>query len=285
MGCVPQQRHRPLAPTRKRRAVVERPFLPVRRRGKERARRCRPRRGGIAGENVGALCGRAPAGFAPIVADDGNDVDEAPAPHWIVDEVGPAAEPEIDGRRAQLRHDRLGRSKRAPGAVAGEARLPAITEASAQVRPQPIGADQRRAAMLEVALRRARGNRDAGLRQREILDPGAEMESDSRTGVHGLDQHGLQVAAMDDPVRGAVAPLGRRAERRAREHPRRARIDNAKLLGSDDMPLQLLGQAQRQQDARGIGRELNAGADFLQSLRLIEDGDLKSASRDRQGRS
>jgi len=139
--------------------------------------------------------------------------------------------------------------------------------------------------MLEVALRRARGNRDAGLRQREILDPGAEMETDSRTGVHGLDQHALQVAAMDDPVRGAVAPLGRRAERRAREHTRRARIDNSKLLGSNDMPLQLLTQAQRQQDARGIGRELNAGADFLKSLRLIEDGDLKSASRDRQGRS
>ncbi len=136
--------------------------------------------------------------------------------------------------------------------------------------------------MLEVALRRARGNRDPGLIQREILDPGAEMENDSGMGAHGLDQHGLQVAAMDDPVRGAVAPLGRRAKRRAREHTRRARVDNPKLLGSDDMPLQLLGQAERQQDARGIGRELNPGADFLQSLRLIEDGDFKSPSRERQ---
>ena len=36
------------------------------------------------------------------------------------------------------------------------------------------------------------------------------------------------------------------------------------------MPLQLLAEAERDQDARGVGRELNAGADLLQPLRLIE---------------
>ena len=160
-----------------------------------------------------------------------------------------------------------------------------MPQTSAQARPQPVGADQRRAAMFDVALRRVRRNRHADLGQPEILDPGAEMENDAGIGAHRLDQHGLQVAAMDHPIWGAVAPRRRRAERRAREHTGGARVDNPKLLGRDDVALQLLGEPERQQDARGIGRKLNAGADFLQSFGLIEDGDLKSASRDRQRRS
>ena len=51
------------------------------------------------------------------------------------------------------------------------------------------------------------------------------------------------------------------------------------------MRLQPRAEAEREQDARGIGRELNAGAGLLQSLRLIEDGDGESASRERQRRS
>ena len=39
MGRIAQQCHRPLAPARKRRAVVERPFAPLLRRGQQGARR------------------------------------------------------------------------------------------------------------------------------------------------------------------------------------------------------------------------------------------------------
>src|SRR5215510_14901003 len=124
----------------KRRSVVERPFLPVLRRGKDRARDRRPHRRAIAGEDFRALAGRAPPWFAPVVAYNGNDVDEAAAPHRIVHEVSPGAEPEIDRRRPQFWHQRVGGSKRAPGGAAGKARLPPMTEAPAQARPQPPAA-------------------------------------------------------------------------------------------------------------------------------------------------
>jgi hypothetical protein len=45
---------------------------------------------------------------------------------------------------------------------------------------------------------------------------------------------------------------------------------------------QSLVHAERNQNARGIGRELNAGADLFQALGLIENRDLKSALRERE---
>ena len=49
------------------------------------------------------------------------------------------------------------------------------------------------------------------------------------------------------------------------------------------MALQLLAEPERDQDARRIGRELNAGAGFFQALRLIEHGDAETTLGDRQG--
>jgi len=285
VGRIPQQCDGALAPTGKGWAVIERPFLPVLRRGKDRARERRPHRRAVTGENFRPLAGRAPPWFAPVVAYDGNDVDKAAPADRIVHEVGPGAEPEIDRRLPQFRHQRVGGSKRAPGGAAGKARLPPMTEAPAHARPQPVGGNQRDAAIFEEMLRGAREDRDAVLLEREILDPGAEIENDTGMGAHRVDQDGLQVAAMDDPVGRAVALLRNRAERRARKHPRRPRVHDPQLLGSDHMPPQLLAEAERNQNARCVGRQLNAGADFLKALRLVEYGDVESVPRNRQGRS
>ncbi len=51
------------------------------------------------------------------------------------------------------------------------------------------------------------------------------------------------------------------------------------------MSPQLLAEAERNQNARCVGRQLNAGADFLEALRLVEYGDMESMPRNRQGRS
>ena len=56
----------------------------------------------------------------------------------------------------------------------------------------------------------------------EIVDPPAEVEPDVGMRRHRLDQHGLQVAAMDHPIGCAVALLGGRAERCARQHAARS---------------------------------------------------------------
>ena len=110
------------------------------------------------------------------------------------------------------------------------------------------------------------------------------MQGDVGVGAHRLEQHRLQIAAMDHPIGRAVAFLGGGAERRAREHAGGLRVHHPQLLGSDDVALQWLAEPERDQDARGIGRELNAGADLFQALRLLEHGDAKSALGDRQGR-
>src|SRR5258708_35449241 len=107
------------------------------------------------------------------------------------------------------------------------------------------------------------------------------MKSDIGMGAYRVEQHGLQVAAMNQPVGRAVALLGDRAELRAREHTRRPRVHDPQLLRSDDMPPQLLAEAKRNQNARGIGRQLNASADLFTALRLVEYGDVESVPRNR----
>src|SRR5262245_15942118 len=163
VGRIPQQCDGALAPTGKRWSVVERPFLPVLRRGKERARDRRPHRRAVTGEDFRALAGRTPPRLAPVVAYDGNDVDEAAAADRIVHEVSPGAEPEIDRRRPQFWYQRVGGSKRAPGGAAGKARLPPMTEVPAQARAQPVGGHQRDPALFEELLRGARAARNAVL--------------------------------------------------------------------------------------------------------------------------
>ena len=55
-----------------------------------------------------------------------------------MDEMGPAAQPEIDRGHSQFRRDRVGRSNCAPGAVAREAWLVRMPEVFTQGRPQSV---------------------------------------------------------------------------------------------------------------------------------------------------
>ena len=118
----------------------------------------------------------------------------------------------------------------------------------------------------------------------EVVDPSAERQRDSRMRAHRFQQHGLQVAAMDDPI-GRVVAFGRgRAERRPRQHPRRLRVPDPKLLRSDHEGLQPRAEAEGEQNARGIGRKLQARAGLFQTLRLVEHSDGESSLRERQRR-
>ena len=69
----------------------------------------------------------------------------------------------------------------------------------------------------------------------EVLDPRAEVERDIGIGAHRVEQHLLQVAAMDHPVGRAVALLDGGAERRARQHAGGLRVHHPELLGRDDV--------------------------------------------------
>jgi len=58
-----------------------------------------------AGEDIGAVGGSVPAGFAPRIARDGNEVDELAAAHGVMNEVRAGSEPEIEHRLAQFGGD------------------------------------------------------------------------------------------------------------------------------------------------------------------------------------
>jgi hypothetical protein len=111
------------------------------------------------------------------------------------------------------------------------------------------------------------------------------MKRDVGIAAHRVDQHGLEVAAMDHPVRRAIALLGVGAEGRASEHAGGLRVHDSQLLGGDHMALQLRAKSERNQNPRCIGRELNAGPDLLQALRLVEHRDTETLLCDRERRS
>ena len=102
---------------------------------------------------------------------------------------------------------------------------------------------------LGYGARGAGGDGDATAVRREVLDPGAEFQRNTGMLAHGFQQHGLQVAAMDDPIGRAIAFGSGGAERRPRQHPRRLRVHDPKLLGGDHVGPQLRPQAKRKQDA------------------------------------
>jgi hypothetical protein len=154
-----------------------------------------------------------------------------------------------------------------------------VAELRAQARPQSIGSDQRAAAMSACG-----GNRHAVAVELEVVNPRAETQRDGGIGADRFEQRRLQVAAVDHPIGGAAALRGAGGERRARQHARSPRAHHPQLLRRDRAALKSLAQPERDQHARGIGRELNAGADLREVLRLLEHRDRKSALRDRQRR-
>src|SRR5262249_57545736 len=115
----------------------QRRVLAVLRCGKNRARERRPHRRAIAGKDFRALAGCTPSRLAPVVAYDGNDVDEGAAADRIVHKVRPGAEPEIDRRGPQFGHQRVGGSERAPGGAAGKTRRAPVTPALPPGSPPP----------------------------------------------------------------------------------------------------------------------------------------------------
>ena len=83
---------------------IERPFAPALRQRKQRRARTSAQASAPKRARMSCAIGRvAPAGLAPIVAQDGDDVDEAAALDRIVHQMGIAAEPEMDRGRAEFR--------------------------------------------------------------------------------------------------------------------------------------------------------------------------------------
>src|SRR5487761_1376045 len=117
----------------------------------------------------------------------------------------------------------------------------------------------------------------------EIFHAHAELERDIALLRYGGEEHGLQVAAMDDPIGRTVALL-RLAERDADDFAAGAADQDAQRRRRDHMRPQPLANAEIDQAARAIGRQLDAGAGFRKPLGLFQDGDAEAAARQRPRR-
>ena len=186
-------------------------------------------------------------------------------------------EPQLHVVAAELRRDLVGRHQRAPGGAlrnAGGARCPSRARSADHSPSAPISAMPCSSA---VAAPRRQADADAVGVHDEVLDPRAELEHD--VGAGARPPRAAPPAGRRDgsPSRArrsacsAAAPSGMRASSR----PLAVLIATA--AGRDMRPQQPLAEPERDQDARGVGRELDAGAGLLQPLGLFEHGDAEAA--------
>ena len=115
-----------------------------------------------------------------------------------------------------------------------------------------------------------------------VLELAAEPQLDVGIVVDLGLQRRLQIGAMHHPIGRAGAKRGGFAERQANHFTAASRAHQADGVGSDGARRKPRLQSQFDQHAAGIGRELQAGADFLEPLGLFKNDDAKSLCRERQ---
>ena len=115
-----------------------------------------------------------------------------------------------------------------------------------------------------------------------VLELAAEPQLDIGMVVDLRLQRRLQVGAMHHPIGRAGGKGCGFAERQASQLAAAARAHQADGLRRDRAGSEPLPQSQRHQHAAGIGRQLQAGADLLQPLGLLENDDAKPLCGERQ---
>ena len=116
-----------------------------------------------------------------------------------------------------------------------------------------------------------------------VLDLGPERQGDEIVAGGGLVENALQVGAVDDAI-GRAPARARQAERDAHQFRAIARPANDGGLRLDHPIGERRAKAELRQDPRGIGRELQAGADLLQHGRLLEHRHAEAPLGERQRR-
>src|SRR5579883_2634544 len=89
---------------------------------------------------------------------------------------------------------------------------------------------------------------------------------------------------MNDPIGRAIALRGCLAQRYMRDLTAVPGAEHAHRRWRNDVWPQPITEAEIDQHASGIGRELDAGAGFLKPLGLFENDDTEAAARERQRR-
>ena len=209
-------------------------------------------------------------------------LDEAMELGYVARNVARTKEPKLDQWIAKFWRGELGRDQRAPGDPSGKARPVAKAHACPRDRPQSVGRDQRTPAFVPNAIAAARRDADAVIERRKILHPHAELDADTEIFADRGSECGLQIGAMNRPIGGAIAGGRGVAERHVQNFTAIPGIENAQTFRHDDVPLQSFADAEIDKDARGVGRELDAGAGFLEPLRLLQHRNVKAVAGERE---
>ena len=162
-----------------------------------------------------------------------------------------------------------------------EARLVLALQLRADTRPDAIGADQRDTALVDDLTAIAALHGHAIAVRDEVFEFGAEQEPDVDGGLRRGGQRRLQVAAMDGPVRCAVTAFAI-GQRNTHDLAAGAAVHHAHGMRRDHRGCQQVAQAEVDEDAGGVGRQLDAGADLFKAGGLFEHGDAQAVARQRQ---
>jgi len=150
-------------------------------------------------------------------------------------------------------------------------------------RPDAVGADQRQRQILLAAHGGAADHRQSLGVGGEVLELAAEPQFDIVMFPDFGLQRRLQIDAMHHPIGRAGGSRGGFAERQPNHSfAAAARAHQADGFRGDGAPGEGVPHVEIDQDAAGIGRELQPGADFLEPFGLLQDDDAKTFCRERQ---
>ena len=192
--------------------------------------------------------------------------------------------PELHARRGVFTRQGSCVQRAAPGDQAGELRLYIRKQMSADGRPDAVGADQRNRQFLLPCIAAALHDGQALGVLCHVLELTAEPQVDIGVIVDGGLQRGLQIGAMDHPVGSAGAEFGGLAERHPGDFAAGPRAQDVDGFRRDRAPRKRLFEPELDQDAAGVGRELDAGAGFLEPFGLFQHHDAKALCRKGQRR-
>ena len=220
----------------------------------------------------------APAFAAPAFLDDRDDIDLLARAHGIDHDMLPVAEKDGDAVARDRGRGLAGGDRDAPGG--SPRRLGrAAADKGADARADAVGADQD----VKPALRAA--GRDADtvgiLADQRYVRSG--LDGDGRIGLGRLDEDRLQVGPVQQTV-GRAMTLRRQCQRQRDDGPpalHAAHLDGGRPRRDG---IQRRAEPEIVEDAAGIRRDLQPGADFREGAAALEDGDLEARAREQQRR-
>ena len=148
--------------------------------------------------------------------------------------------------------------------------------------PDTVGADQSQRDLLLAPCAAALNHRQPLGVRGQILELASEPQLDIGIVVDLGLQRRLQVGAMHHPIGRTGTGRSLFAERQPGDLAAQPRAHDADGVGDHGAGGEAWLQAEIDQHAAGIGRELQAGAGFFEPLGLLENDDAKSAASQRQ---